>query len=150
MGFKIKLTIDFRHPFFKPEYNCLEIDFAKQSYVNEVSRARTFGFMYEVEHLRKNGLGLGGNLNNAIVIDETSVLNEGGLRYNDEFVRHKILDAIGDLYAIGYSIIGAFEGYKSGHAINNKLLRKLLNTPEAWEYVTFSNEEQVPASFHHL
>lgn len=147
-GFKVKLSIDFKHPFFKPEYNSLEIDFSKQSYIDEISRARTFGFMYEVEHLRKNGLGLGGNLNNAVVIDEDNVLNEGGLRYNDEFVRHKILDAIGDLYTIGYPIIGAFEGYKSGHSVNNKLLRKLLNTPQSWQYVTFENEDQVPNSFH--
>lgn len=149
-GYKVKLSIDFKHPFFKPEYNSLEIDFAKQSYVDEISRARTFGFMYEVEHLRKNGLGLGGNLNNAVVIDEDNVLNEGGLRYNDEFVRHKILDAIGDLYTIGHPLIGAFAGHKSGHAINNKLLRKLLNTPDAWEYITFDNEEQVPNSFHRV
>ncbi len=93
---------------------------------------------------------MGGNLNNAVVIDEDNVLNEGGLRYNDEFVRHKILDAIGDLYTIGHPLIGAFAGHKSGHAINNKLLRKLLNTPDAWEYITFDNEEQVPNSFHRV
>lgn len=146
-GYKVKLSIDFDHPLFKLDNSSLEIDFATQSYVDEISRARTFGFMYEIEHLRKNGLGLGGNLNNAVVIDEDNVLNSGGLRYNDEFVRHKILDAIGDLYIVGHPIIGAFEGFKSGHAINNKLLRKLLNTPEAWEFTTFDNEDDVPKSF---
>lgn len=151
-GYKVKLTIRFNHPLFKLEDSELEIDFAKHSYISEISRARTFTFMYEVESAHKNGLGLGGNLNNAIVIDDgdETILNEGGLRYTNEFVRHKILDAIGDLYIVGHSIIGAFEGYKSGHAINNKLLRKLLNTPDAWEYVTFDNEEQVPKSFHYL
>ena len=151
-GYKVSLSISFNHPLFKPENSKFEIDFAKQSYVSEISRARTFTFMYEVENIRKNGLGLGGNLNNAIVIDDgdETVLNKGGLRYPNEFVRHKILDAIGDLYIAGHQIIGAFEGYKSGHAINNKLLRKLFNTPDAWEFVTFDNEEQVPNSFHYV
>lgn len=151
-GYKVKLSIRFNHPLFKPEDSELEIDFAKHSYVSEISRARTFTFMYEVENIRKNGLGLGGNLNNAVVIDDgdETVLNDGGLRYTNEFVRHKILDAIGDLYIAGHPIIGAFEGYKSGHAINNKLLRKLLNTPDVWEFVTFDNEEQVPPSFHYV
>ena len=148
-GYKVKMSICYDHPLFKEESSSLEIDFASQSYISEVSRARTFGFMYEVEAIRKNGLGLGGNLNNTIVInDDETVLNEGGLRFKDEFVRHKILDAIGDLYITCHQIIGAFEGYKSGHAINNKLLRKLLNSPDAWEYVTFDNEERVPDSFH--
>ena len=151
-GYKLNLTIKFNHPLFKPEHSEFEVDFAKHSYITEISRARTFTFMYEVEHVRKNGLGLGGNLNNAIVIDdgEDTILNEGGLRYSNEFVRHKILDAIGDLYILGYQLIASFTGYKSGHAINNKLLRKLLNTPDAWEYVVFDNEEQVPNSFHEL
>ncbi|MDQ5920601.1 MAG: UDP-3-O-[3-hydroxymyristoyl] N-acetylglucosamine deacetylase [Pseudomonadota bacterium] len=149
-GYKVKLSICFDHPLFKPEHSQLEVDFAKQSYIGEISRARTFAFMYEVENIRKNGLGLGGNLNNAVVIDDDTVLNEGGLRFQNEFVRHKILDAIGDLYISGHQIIGAFTGFKSGHAINNKLLRKLLNTPEVWEYVTFEDEEQVPSSFHLL
>lgn len=147
-GYKVKLSIRYDHPLFKEENSEFEVDFAKQSYVSEISRARTFAFMYEIENIRKNGLGLGGNLNNAVVIDDDAVLNEGGLRFNDEFVRHKILDAIGDLYISGHQIIGAFEGFKSGHAINNKLLRKLLNTPDAWEYVTFDDEEDVPNSFH--
>lgn len=149
-GYKAKLSINFTHPFFKPEYNSFEIDFAKQSYIDEISRARTFGFMYEIEYLRKNGLGRGGNLNNTIVLDEDAVLNENGLRFDDEFVRHKILDAIGDLYIIGHPLIAAFEGFKSGHAINNKLLRKLLNTPDAWEFVSFDNEEHVPTSFNYI
>jgi UDP-3-O-[3-hydroxymyristoyl] N-acetylglucosamine deacetylase len=148
-GYKVKIITDFGgHPVFKQEYGTFEVDFAKHSYIDEISRARTFGFMYEVEYMRKNGLGLGGNLNNAIVIDETSVLNEGGLRFPDEFVRHKILDAIGDLYIMGYQFIGAFEGYRSGHAINNQLLRKMLNNPNCWEFVTFDDPNDVPNSFH--
>lgn len=150
-GYKVKIITDFGgHPVFKQEYSTFEADFAKHSYIEEISRARTFGFMYQVEHMRKNGLGLGGNLNNAIVLDEESVLNEGGLRFPDEFVRHKILDAIGDLYIVGHQIIGAFEGYRSGHAINNQLLRKLLNNPESWEFVTFNDSEDVPSSFHYI
>lgn len=150
-GYKVKIITDFGgHPVFKKEYSAFEADFAKHSYIEEISRARTFGFMYEVEYMRKNGLALGGNLNNAIVLDEESVLNEGGLRFPDEFVRHKILDAIGDLYIIGHQIIGAFEGYRSGHAINNQLLRKLLNNPESWEFVTFNDSEDVPSSFHYI
>lgn len=150
-GYKVKIITDFGgHPVFKKEYSTFEADFAKHSYIEEISRARTFGFMYEVEYMRKNGLALGGNLNNAIVLDEESVLNEGGLRFPDEFVRHKILDAIGDLYIIGHQIIGAFEGYRSGHAINNQLLRKLLNNPESWEFVTFNDSEDVPSSFHYI
>ena len=150
-GYKVKIITDFGgHPVFKKEYSTFEADFAKHSYIKEISRARTFGFMYEVEYMRKNGLALGGNLNNAIVLDEESVLNEGGLRFPDEFVRHKILDAIGDLYIIGHQIIGAFEGYRSGHAINNQLLRKLLNHPESWEFVTFNDSEDVPSSFHYI
>lgn len=148
-GFKVKLSICYDHPLFKEENTVLEIDFANQSYIGEISRARTFAFMYEIENIRRNGLGLGGNLNNAIVINEDdTILNQGGLRFKDEFVRHKILDAIGDLHVAAYPLIGAFEGYKSGHAINNKLLRKLFNSPDAWEYVTFDNEDQVPHSFH--
>lgn len=150
-GYKVKIITDFGgHPVFKKEYSTFEADFAKHSYIDEISRARTFGFMYQVEHMRKNGLGLGGNLNNAIVLDEDSVLNEGGLRFPDEFVRHKILDAIGDLYIVGHQIIGGFEGYRSGHAINNQLLRKLLNNPESWEFVTFNDSEDVPSSFHYI
>ncbi|MEN9947029.1 MAG: hypothetical protein RLZZ293_1415 [Pseudomonadota bacterium] len=150
-GYKVKIITDFGgHPVFKKEFSTFEVDFAKHSYIDEISRARTFGFMYEVEMMRKNGLGLGGNLNNAIVLDEETVMNEGGLRYPDEFVRHKILDAIGDLYIIGHQFIGAFEGYRSGHAINNLLLRQLLKQPETWEYISFDNLDEVPNSFHLL
>jgi UDP-3-O-[3-hydroxymyristoyl] N-acetylglucosamine deacetylase len=148
-GYKVKISLNYDHPLFKKEMSSFEVDFAKHSYISEISRARTFAFMYEIENIRRNGLGLGGNLNNAIVInDDDTVLNEGGLRFKDEFVRHKILDAIGDLHVAGHPIIGSFEGYKSGHAINNKLLRKLFNNPDCWEFVTFENEEQVPSSFH--
>lgn len=150
-GYKVKLITDFGgHPVFKKEYSTLEVDFSKHSYIDEISRARTFGFSFQVEHMRKNGLSLGGNLDNAIVLDEEGILNEGGLRFPDEFVRHKILDVIGDLYIVGHQIIGAFEGYRSGHAINNQLLRKLLNNPDTWEYVTFDDIDEVPKSFHYI
>ncbi|TXH59776.1 MAG: UDP-3-O-acyl-N-acetylglucosamine deacetylase [Bacteroidia bacterium] len=149
-GFKVRLTVVFDHPLFSEENSMYEVDFKDQSYVTEVSRARTFAFMRDVETIHKYGLGRGGNLRNAIVIDEEGVLNQGGLRFPNEFVRHKMLDAIGDLYILGVPIIGAFEGYKSGHAINNKLLRKILNTPSAWEFVTFDNEEQVPLGFYYV
>ena len=150
-GFKVKLSIKFNHPLFTDKNSSLEIDFATQSYVEEISRARTFAFMYEIENIHKNGLGKGGNLNNAIVInDDETVINAGGLRFENEFVRHKILDAIGDLYIIGSPIIGYFQGYKSGHHINNKLLRKMLSVMDAWEYVTFNSEDDVPNSFHYI
>jgi UDP-3-O-[3-hydroxymyristoyl] N-acetylglucosamine deacetylase len=149
-GFKLKFSIRYEHPLFKPEWSEYEVDFSKHSYISEISRARTFAFMYEIENIHKNGLGRGGNLNNAIVIDDDTVLNKGGLRFNDEFVRHKILDAIGDMYIAGHQIIGAFEGFKSGHAINNKLLRQLMNNKDAWTYVEFDNEEDVPNSFHYV
>lgn len=149
-GFKVTLTIDFDHPVFNRCNQTFEIDFAHQSYVEEISRARTFGFMQEVELMRSHNLGLGGNLSNAIVIDELDVLNQEGLRYPDEFVRHKILDAIGDLYTLGHPIIGAFTGYKSGHAINNALLRKLLADPQCYEWVTFPNNKSLPQAFHAL
>lgn len=147
-GFKITLTIEFDHPVFNRSNQTLSIDFAGQSYIEEIARARTFGFMQEVELMRSHNLGLGGNLNNAIVIDETDVLNPEGLRYPDEFVRHKILDAIGDLYIIGHPIIGAFTGHKSGHAINNTLLRRVLADESAYEWVAFPNDTDLPAAFH--
>jgi UDP-3-O-[3-hydroxymyristoyl] N-acetylglucosamine deacetylase len=128
----------------------VDIDFAHRSYIDEISRARTFGFMHEVEYMRQHGLGRGGNLENAIVIDDEYVLNPEGLRFADEFVRHKILDAIGDLYVLGHPLIAAFSGHKSGHAMNNKLLRQLLATPDAWEYVSFKHVDEVPSSFHQL
>ncbi|UOO81957.1 UDP-3-O-acyl-N-acetylglucosamine deacetylase [Uruburuella testudinis] len=149
-GFKVTLTIEFDHPVFNRSNPTFEIDFAGKSYVDEIARARTFGFMQEVELMRAHNLGLGGNLSNAIVIDDTDVLNPEGLRYPDEFVRHKILDAIGDLYIVGHPIIGAFEGYKSGHAVNNALLRAVLADPSAYEWVEFPNDEDLPAAFHGL
>lgn len=149
-GFRITLTIAFDHPVFNRSNQTYQIDFAGQSYIDEIARARTFGFMQEVELMRSHNLGLGGNLNNAIVIDDTDVLNPEGLRYPDEFVRHKILDAVGDLYTLGHPIIGAFEGFKSGHAINNALLRQTLKTPQAFEWVTFPDNQLLPGAFHSL
>lgn len=149
-GFKVKLTIEFDHPVFNQSDRTFEIDFAMSSYIEEISRARTFGFMQEVEMMRSNGLGLGGNLNNAVVIDDDDVLNPEGLRYPNEFVRHKILDAIGDLYILGSPIIGAFEGYKSGHAVNNQLLRAILADESQYEWVTFPHSIDLPDSFHQL
>lgn len=147
-GFKVRLTIEFDHPVFNRSEPSFEIDFAGQSYIEEIARARTFGFMQEVEMMRSHNLGLGGNLTNAIVIDDTDVLNPDGLRYSDEFVRHKILDAIGDLYILGHPIIGAFDGYKSGHAINNALLRAVLADESAYQWVSFDEEgEAVPPAF---
>jgi UDP-3-O-[3-hydroxymyristoyl] N-acetylglucosamine deacetylase len=149
-GFKIEFTIDFKHPVFEKSGKTVSIDFAETAYAKEVARARTFGFMHEVEALRNSGLALGGSLDNAIVMDEYRVLNVEGLRYEDEFVKHKVLDAIGDLYLLGHPIIGAFEAYKSGHALNNALLRELLQNQEAWEFVSFERSEDVPPAFLHL
>lgn len=149
-GFKVTLTIEFDHPVFHRSAQTMTVDFAGASYLEEIARARTFGFMQEVELMRTHNLGLGGNLNNAIVIDDTEILNPEGLRYADEFVRHKILDAIGDLYICGHPIIGAFEGHKSGHAINNALLRQVLADPAAHEWVTFPDNVGLPAAFHAL
>jgi len=146
-GFKVEFTIDFKHPVFDKSGKTVSIDFADNAYTKEVSRARTFGFMHEVEALRNNGLALGGSLDNAIVMDEFRVLNQDGLRYDDEFVKHKVLDAIGDLYLLGRPIIGAFEAYKSGHALNNALLRELLQHQESWESVSFEQNEDVPPAF---
>jgi UDP-3-O-[3-hydroxymyristoyl] N-acetylglucosamine deacetylase len=146
-GFKVKLGIDFDHPAFNDRKQTCEIDFSTTSFVKEVSRARTFGFMSQLEMLRARNLALGGSLDNAIVVDDYRVLNEDGLRYEDEFVKHKVLDAIGDLYLLGHSLIGAFSGYKSGHALNNQLLRTLLADQESWELVTFEDEKEVPISY---
>ena len=146
-GFKVGFTIEFDHPMFH-DRNCkAEIDFSTTSYVKEVSRARTFGFMRDVELLRENNLALGGSLDNAVVVDDYRILNEDGLRYEDECVKHKILDAIGDLYLLGHSLIGSFTGFKSGHALNNRLLRELLATESAWELVSFEDEVDLPISF---
>jgi UDP-3-O-[3-hydroxymyristoyl] N-acetylglucosamine deacetylase len=149
-GYKITLTIAFDHPVFNKSNQTYTIDFAGKSYLDEIARARTFGFMQEVELMRSHNLGLGGNLNNAIVIDDLDVLNPEGLRYPDEFVRHKILDAIGDLYMTGHPIVGEFIGHKSGHAINNTLLRKVLSDPTCYEWVSFSDMDDLPSAFHEL
>ncbi len=146
-GFKVAFTIQFDHPLFQGNCQEAEIDFSTTSFVKEVSRARTFGFMRDIEKLRERNLALGGSLDNAIVVDDYRVLNEDGLRYRDEFVKHKILDAIGDLYLLGHSLIGAFSGYKSGHALNNRLLRALLEAESAWEYVTFEALDEAPISY---
>jgi UDP-3-O-[3-hydroxymyristoyl] N-acetylglucosamine deacetylase len=146
-GFKVTFTIDFEHPAFSEHLKTAVMDFSSTTFVKEVSRARTFGFMKDIEFLRENNLALGGSLDNAIVVDEDRVLNEDGLRYADEFVKHKILDAIGDLYLLGYSLIGEYQGFKSGHALNNKLLLTLLNNKDAWEMVSFENAEDAPISF---
>jgi len=143
-GFKVDFTIDFNHPLFRGRSRQAEIDFAKTSYVREVSRARTFGFMRDIERLRENSLALGGSLDNAVVLDDYRVVNEDGLRYSDEFVKHKMLDAVGDLYLLGHNLIGAFTGYKSGHALNNCLLRKLMLQRDAWELVTFEDGANAP------
>ena len=146
-GFKVSFAIEFDHPFFHQRSKHAEIDFSTTSFVKEVARARTFGFMRDVEVLREQNLALGGSLDNAVVVDDYRVLNEDGLRYEDEFVKHKILDAIGDLYLLGHSLIGAFHGYKSGHELNNRLLRKILATKDAFELVSFEGEESAPFSF---
>lgn len=146
-GFKVAFRIEFDHPVFHGRTVDAEVDFSSTSFVKEVSRARTFGFTHEIEYLRSKGLAQGGSVNNAIVVDESSILNEDGLRYEDEFVKHKVLDAIGDLYLLGTSLIGEFRAYKSGHALNNRLLRTLIAEPDAWERVTFEDDSQVPISY---
>jgi UDP-3-O-[3-hydroxymyristoyl] N-acetylglucosamine deacetylase len=146
-GFKVNFEIEFNHPIFKLHSQKASMDFSTTTYLKEVSRARTFGFMRDLETMRAHNLALGGNLDNAIVLDETRMLNEDGLRYEDEFVKHKILDAIGDLYLLGHSLIGEFAGFKSGHGLNNRLLRTLLADPSAWEEVTFERPEQAPISY---
>ena len=146
-GFKVTFTIDFEHPAFEEHVKTATMDFSSTTFVKEVSRARTFGFMKDIEMLRENNLALGGSLDNAIVVDDSKILNEDGLRYADEFVKHKILDAIGDLYLLGHSLIGEFTGYKSGHGLNNKLLRTLLADKDAWEMITYESDEEAPISF---
>lgn len=143
-GFKLTMGIDFAHPVFDKVRQSVTVDFSTTSYIKEVSRARTFGFMQDVETLRAQGLALGGSLDNAIVMDEYRVLNTDGLRYEDEFVKHKVLDAIGDLYLLGHPLIGAFSGHKSGHALNNRLLRRLLEDKPSWEFVSFERDEDAP------
>lgn len=146
-GFKLGFTVEFDHPAIPASQSRAEVDFSSTTYIKEVSRARTFGFMRDLEFMRERNLGLGGSMDNAIVLDEYRVLNEDGLRYADEFVRHKILDAVGDLYLAGHPIIGAFEGFKSGHALNNKLVRTLLAETAAWEEVTFPEGAPVPVTY---
>ncbi|MBH44444.1 MAG: UDP-3-O-[3-hydroxymyristoyl] N-acetylglucosamine deacetylase [Gammaproteobacteria bacterium] len=143
-GFKVAFTIDFKHPTFSEQTQSAEIDFSTVSYLSQVSRARTFGFAKDIEKLRKNNLALGGSVKNAIVIDDYRVINEEGLRFEDEFVKHKILDAIGDLYLLGHGIIGSFSAYKSGHHLNNLLLRELINNSEAWEEVIIEDDSKAP------
>ena len=146
-GFKVNFEIEFDHPIFKRRLQRATMDFSTTSFLKEISRARTFGFMRDLETLRAHNLALGGTLDNAIVLDDTGVVNEDGLRYEDEFVKHKILDAIGDLYLLGHSLIGEFSGHKSGHGLNNRLLRALLADEAAWEEVVFDNAEQAPISY---
>ncbi|MCK5813578.1 MAG: UDP-3-O-acyl-N-acetylglucosamine deacetylase [Cocleimonas sp.] len=146
-GFKVSFEIDFDHPAVRDTRQFLSLDLSHHSYVREISRARTFGFMRDVELFRSKNMGLGGSLNNAIVLDDFRILNQDGLRYKDEFVKHKILDAVGDLYTLGHGIIGAYHGHKSGHAINNLLLRELLKQRDAWEIITLDHEKKAPVAF---
>jgi UDP-3-O-[3-hydroxymyristoyl] N-acetylglucosamine deacetylase len=146
-GFKVNFEIEFDHPVFKRRSQVASMNFSTTTFLREVSRARTFGFMRDLEYMRSRNLALGGNLDNAIVLDEYRILNEDGLRYEDEFVKHKILDAIGDLYLLGHSLIGEFSGYKSGHALNNRLLRTLIADRSAWEEVTFETLSDAPISY---
>lgn len=144
-GYKLTFSIIFNHPAIDKSAQSVSVDFAEQSYTREVARARTFGFMQDVEMLRENGLALGGGLENAIVLDEYRVLNSDGLRYGDEFVKHKVLDAVGDLYLLGHPLLAAFTAHKSGHALNNMLARQLLQERESWELATFEDQSQAPA-----
>ncbi|MEK6550991.1 MAG: UDP-3-O-acyl-N-acetylglucosamine deacetylase [Pseudomonadota bacterium] len=146
-GFKVSFAIDFDHPIFQNSAQTTTVDFSTTSFVREVSRARTFGFMGDLEALRAAGLARGGGFDNAIVLDNYRVLNEDGLRYEDEFVKHKVLDAIGDLYLLGHPLIGAFSAHKSGHSLNNRLLRQLVTERDAWELITFDEIEQAPIAF---
>ncbi len=146
-GFKVNFEIEFDHPVFKRRSQAASMDFSTTTFLREVSRARTFGFMRDLEYMRSHNLGLGGNLDNAIVLDDYRILNEDGLRYEDEFVKHKILDAIGDLYLLGHSLIGEYSGYKSGHGLNNRVLRALIDDRSAWEEVTFDAPENAPISY---
>jgi UDP-3-O-[3-hydroxymyristoyl] N-acetylglucosamine deacetylase len=146
-GFRLDFTVDFDHPAIPTSRSRAVVEFSTENYIREVSRARTFGFMRDLEFMRERNLGLGGSMDNAIVLDEFRVLNDDGLRYADEFVRHKILDAVGDLYLAGHPILGAYIGYKSGHALNNKLVRALLAQREAWALTTFEDATPSPVAF---
>ncbi len=144
-GYRLAFSIVFNHPVIDKSNQSVEIDFAETSYLKEIARARTFGFMQDVEQLREDGLALGGGLDNAVVLDEYRVLNAEGLRFGDEFIRHKVLDAIGDLYLMGKPMLTSFSAHKSGHALNNRLLRELIAQPDAWDVVTFEKAEEAPA-----
>jgi UDP-3-O-[3-hydroxymyristoyl] N-acetylglucosamine deacetylase len=146
-GFKVSFAIEFNHPTFRNSTQNASVDFSTTSFVREVSRARTFGFMGDLEALRAAGLARGGGLDNAIVLDEYRILNDDGLRYEDEFVKHKVLDAIGDLYLLGHPLIGAFSAHKSGHSLNNRLLRELVINQDAWELITYNENDEAPIAF---
>lgn len=146
-GFRIDFAIDFDHPEIARSQQHMKMDFSSSAFIRDISRARTFGFMRDIEYLRANNLALGGSMENAVVLDEYKVLNPDGLRYEDEFVKHKILDAFGDLYVAGHAIVGEFCAYKTGHALNNQLVRALLAQQDAWELVSFEKEEEAPVSF---
>lgn len=146
-GFKVSFSIEFDHPVFKGRRLQTEVDFSSSSFVKEISRARTFGFMHEIEYLRSKGLAQGGSMDNAIVVDEYRILNEDGLRFEDEFVKHKVLDAIGDLYLLGNSLIGEYRAHKSGHSLNNRVLRQLIDQQDAWEWATFEDAIEPPIAY---
>jgi UDP-3-O-[3-hydroxymyristoyl] N-acetylglucosamine deacetylase len=146
-GFKVKFTLDYDHPVFRNTEQSVDFEFSSSAYVKEVSRARTFGFLSDYERLREMNLALGSSFDNAVVIDDYRILNEDGLRYEDEFVKHKVLDAIGDLYLLGANVIGEFEGFKSGHSLNNLLLRTLLANQDAWEYVSYGKTDELPEAY---
>lgn len=148
-GFRVSFKIDFNHPVFRAHTSFASVDFSTTSFLKEVSRARTFGFMRDLEMLRDRNLVLGGSMDNAVVLDDYRVLNEDGLRYEDEFVKHKVLDAIGDLYLLGHGLIGAYSGFKSGHELNNLLLRELMAQDDAWEEVIFEDQDTAPISYAH-
>jgi UDP-3-O-[3-hydroxymyristoyl] N-acetylglucosamine deacetylase len=148
-GFRVSFKIDFNHPVFRSHRSFASVEFSTTSFLKEIARARTFGFMRDIEMLRERNLVLGGSMDNAVVMDDYRVLNEDGLRYEDEFVKHKVLDAIGDLYLLGHGLIGAFSGYKSGHELNNRLLRELLMKKSAWEEITFDQASNSPVSYTH-
>ncbi len=146
-GFRVTFSIDFDHPVFKEQIGHAALDISSEAFVREISRARTFGFVHEFEYMRSRGLARGGSVDNAIVVDDYRILNEGGLRYDDEFVKHKILDAIGDLYLAGYQLLAEYEGVKSGHALNNQLVRALFEQPECWEWATFDDPAESPVDW---
>ena len=146
-GFRVTFAIDFDHPVFKEQIGHAALDISSEAFVREISRARTFGFVHEFEYMRSRGLARGGSVDNAIVVDDYRILNEGGLRYDDEFVKHKILDAIGDLYLAGHQLLAEYEGVKSGHALNNRLVRELFEQPQCWEWATFEDPAESPVDW---